>query len=173
MGQVTDPFLQTSVPGIFAWRQQPAGDGPGGFCHRPGPGRRSQRRPVCPGRAPGPHAPGDGQRHGQGPAPAGGDHLHPLPQGLSGDLACRRGRRGNGCPKGADYAARRPWTPGRVLTTTLKGADGRLIPVKTSGGVPRDRLLAAWRPSATASSPPPPSQWGRPPSRTPSAWGWM
>lgn len=32
--------------------------------------------------------------------------------------------------------------PAGCSTTTLKGADGRLIPVKTSGGVPRDRLLA-------------------------------
>lgn len=83
------------------------------------------------------------------------------------------GARGNGCPKGADYARQEAVDPRRVLTTTLKGADGRLIPVKTSGGVPRDRLLACMETLRHCILPPPPSQWGRPPSRTPSAWGWM
>lgn len=35
---------------------------------------------------------------------------------------------GKRLPKGADYAAQEAVDPRRVLTTTLKGADGRLIP---------------------------------------------
>ncbi len=47
---------------------------------------------------------------------------------------------GNQCPKGADYAHQEVRAPARVLTTTLKRADGTLLPVKTSKPVPRDRL---------------------------------
>ena len=64
------------------------------------------------------------------------------PKGCQVTWHAGAGARGNGCPKGADYARQEAVDPRRVLTTTLKGADGRLIPVKTSGGVPRDRLLA-------------------------------
>ncbi|MFR5809402.1 MAG: FAD-dependent oxidoreductase [Flavonifractor plautii] len=102
-GAVTDPFLQTSVPGIFACgnsrRVMDLADFVTVQGRPPGP-----TPPSLSGRAPG-HAPGGGQRHGQGPAPAGVTTCI-LCQGLSGDLACRRapGKRlpqgGRLCPPG-------------------------------------------------------------------------
>ena len=173
-GAVTDPFLQTSVPGIFACGNSRQGDGPGGFCHRPGPGRRSQRRPVCPGEPLAPMPSETGQRHGQGPAPAGGDHLHPLPQGLSGDLACREGAWETAAPKGADYARQEAVDPRRVLTTTPERGGWAADPGE-------NQRRRAQGPSAVLHGDPPPLHpppplplsVGQTALRTPSAWGWM
>ena len=56
---------------------------------------------------------------------------------------------GNACPKGEEYALQEAKAPKRVLTTTLKNAAGKLVPVKTSAGVPKETLLRcmACRPS--------------------------
>ena len=96
-GAVTDPFLQTSVPGIFACGNSRRVMDLADFVTVQGQSAGANAARFVRGE---PLAPGDGQRHGQGPAPAGGDHLHPLPQGLSGDLACRRGRPGKRLPQG-------------------------------------------------------------------------
>ena len=48
---------------------------------------------------------------------------------------------GNACPKGEEYALQEAKAPKRVLTTTLKNAAGKLVPVKTSAGVPKETLL--------------------------------
>ena len=48
---------------------------------------------------------------------------------------------GNACPKGEEYALQEAKAPKRVLTTTLKNAAGKLVPVKTSAGVPKEALL--------------------------------
>ena len=67
---------------------------------------------------------------------------------------------GNQCPKGADYARQEVKAPARVLTTTLKRADGSLLPVKTSKAVPRDRLTALARSLAGVTVPDGPFPWG-------------
>ena len=48
---------------------------------------------------------------------------------------------GNGCPRGAEYAARECTCPERVLTTTAAVAGGGVIPVRTDRPVPKDSLL--------------------------------
>ena len=67
---------------------------------------------------------------------------------------------GNQCPKGEDYARQEVKAPARVLTTTLKRADGSLLPVKTSKAVPRDRLTALARSLAGVTVPDGPFPWG-------------
>ncbi|MGN1350702.1 MAG: DUF1667 domain-containing protein [Anaerovoracaceae bacterium] len=47
---------------------------------------------------------------------------------------------GNKCPNGSDYALQEIFSPRRVVTSTVLVADGSLLPVKTSGPVPRDRM---------------------------------
>jgi len=46
---------------------------------------------------------------------------------------------GNTCPRGGAYAEKEIFHPERVVTTTVKisGADPSLLPVKTSGSVPK------------------------------------
>jgi CxxC motif-containing protein len=51
--------------------------------------------------------------------------------------------KGNGCPKGAEYALQEMNAPKRVLTTTLLAPNGTLIPVKTSAPIPKDQV-AVW-----------------------------
>lgn len=64
---------------------------------------------------------------------------------------CSRGDRllveGNACPRGADYA-RQEWShPSRVLTSTVRIQGGRIprLPVKSSGPVPKERLMDVMR----------------------------
>lgn len=48
--------------------------------------------------------------------------------------------KGNRCEKGAAYARQEAKAPKRVLTTTLKRADGTLLAVKSSAPLPREKL---------------------------------
>ena len=50
---------------------------------------------------------------------------------------------GNGCEKGHEYVVGEMTSPVRVLTATvaLGGAEGVLLPVRTSAPVPRDKLM--------------------------------
>lgn len=52
---------------------------------------------------------------------------------------------GQQCPKGEDYAKREIESPMRVLTTTVlaRGLELKLIPVRTTGPVPKARLFEA------------------------------
>lgn len=52
---------------------------------------------------------------------------------------------GHGCPKGAAYAKQEAVAPKRILTTTLKGPDGQLVPVKTAAGIPKEQLLSCMK----------------------------
>lgn len=49
---------------------------------------------------------------------------------------------GNSCPRGKIYAESEFVSPRRVITTTVRSAEGRMIPVKTDGAVPKDSVLA-------------------------------
>ncbi len=51
---------------------------------------------------------------------------------------------GNGCPQGEEYVRRELTGPTRVVTTTVRvrGADRPVVPVRTAGEVPRDRVPA-------------------------------
>lgn len=48
---------------------------------------------------------------------------------------------GNSCPRGEMYAKNEVVCPKRVLTTTVKTNDGRLVPVKTDKPIRKDMVL--------------------------------
>ncbi len=48
---------------------------------------------------------------------------------------------GNGCPRGKKYAADEVICPRRTVTSTVRTRDGRLVAVKTSGGVPKSEIF--------------------------------
>ena len=48
---------------------------------------------------------------------------------------------GNSCPRGKTYAESEVVCPKRVLTTTVKTADGRILAVKTDNTVPKADLM--------------------------------
>ncbi len=52
---------------------------------------------------------------------------------------------GHTCKRGAAYAESEMTNPVRTLTSTVKitGADGSMLPVKTSAPIPKDRLFEA------------------------------
>ena len=140
-GAVTDAYLQTSVPGIFSC----------GNCRRV---MDLADFVTVQGLAAGYNA---------GAFVLGKD-MKPMPEETSNAMAkglpqpgvltcvlCPKGCRvtidakgetdGNQCPKGEEYARQEVHAPARVLTTTVKRADGSLLPVKTSKPVPRERLI--------------------------------
>lgn len=48
---------------------------------------------------------------------------------------------GNSCPRGKAYAESEVILPKRVLTTTVKMSDGRVLPVKTDMPIPKFETL--------------------------------
>lgn len=53
---------------------------------------------------------------------------------------------GNACPRGAQYGQREAVDPRRSLTTTVRvESRRRMLPVKTNGDIPLDRLMDAMR----------------------------
>ena len=52
---------------------------------------------------------------------------------------------GYGCKRGKLYAEQEVVRPMRVLTTTLRCEDGRMIAVKSAGPIARDELLSVMR----------------------------
>ena len=50
---------------------------------------------------------------------------------------------GNTCPRGKVYAENECTNPMRTLTTTVKCADGTVVPVKTSKPIPKDKIFDA------------------------------
>ena len=49
---------------------------------------------------------------------------------------------GNFCKKGVRYAQDECIRPVRILTTTVRMADGRMLPVKTDRGIDKDKLFS-------------------------------
>ena len=49
---------------------------------------------------------------------------------------------GNGCPKGVNFVEQESKTPSRIVTTTVKGESGRLIPVKSSLPISLDKAAS-------------------------------
>ena len=52
---------------------------------------------------------------------------------------------GNTCKRGAEYARTECTDPRRILTTTLRCADGSMIAVKTDKGIPKDKMFEAMK----------------------------
>ncbi len=48
---------------------------------------------------------------------------------------------GNGCKRGVTYAENECTHPMRTVTTTVRCADGRVVPVKTSNVVPKEKVF--------------------------------
>lgn len=48
---------------------------------------------------------------------------------------------GNGCPRGEKYAAEECTAPVRTITTTVKSANGKIIPVKTDKPIPKELIF--------------------------------
>ena len=63
--------------------------------------------------------------------------------------------RGNSCLRGKMYAENEVVCPKRVVTSTVKTADGRMLPVKTDKPVPKTEIFAVMQKinSATATTP--------------------
>lgn len=142
-GALTDAYLQTSRPGIFAC----------GNCRRVMDLADFVTRQ---GRAAGANAarfvqtlplekmpPETSNAMAKGlPAP-GSTTCILCPKGCRVTLSPTGEVGGNGCDKGAQYARQEAADPRRVLTTTLLGTDGSLIPVKSRQGLPKKALLPA------------------------------
>ena len=50
---------------------------------------------------------------------------------------------GNTCPRGKVYAETECISPMRTITTTVRCADGTIIPVKTATPIPKDKIFEA------------------------------
>ena len=48
---------------------------------------------------------------------------------------------GNSCPRGAEYAKNECISPVRTITSTVKCADGGVVPVKTDNPIPKDKIF--------------------------------
>ena len=62
---------------------------------------------------------------------------------------------GNTCPRGKEYAINECTNPLRVVTSTVRLADGRILPVKTNRAIPKDKVFECMNiiNSSTASTP--------------------
>lgn len=67
------------------------------------------------------------------------------PVGCSIEVVVENGKavsvKGNSCPRGKMYAESEVVCPMRVLTTTLRGDNGKQVPVKTDKPVQKSKLL--------------------------------
>ncbi len=52
---------------------------------------------------------------------------------------------GNGCKRGITYAENECAHPMRTVTTTVRCADGRIVPVKTADVVPKEKVFEVMR----------------------------
>lgn len=48
---------------------------------------------------------------------------------------------GNTCPRGADYAKNECTNPQRTVTSTIMCENGKIVPVKTSKPIPKDKIF--------------------------------
>ncbi len=62
---------------------------------------------------------------------------------------------GNTCPRGEAYAKTELTAPVRVVTTTMKGQNGKPVPVKTKEPIPKEKIfeVVAQIKAATAPTP--------------------
>lgn len=53
--------------------------------------------------------------------------------------------KGNFCQRGEKYAASELLEPARILTTTVRTQEGKMLPVKTSKPIPKDKQWEAMK----------------------------
>ncbi len=67
------------------------------------------------------------------------------PMGCNIDVEIENGEvksiSGNTCKRGAEYAKNECISPVRTITSTVKCADGSVIPVKTDNPIPKDKIF--------------------------------
>ncbi len=67
------------------------------------------------------------------------------PMGCSIDVEMENGEvisvTGNTCPRGAEYAKNECISPVRTITSTVRCADGGVVPVKTDKPIPKDKIF--------------------------------
>lgn len=140
-GALTDPYLQTSVPGIFSCGNCRKVMDLADFVTAQGlaAGRNAaafvQRKPLE--KMP----PETSNAMAKGLPHPGAITCILCPKGCRVEVDKEGAVTGNGCPKGKAYALAETKAPRRVLTTTLRRPDGTLLPVKTLGAVPKEALL--------------------------------
>ena len=160
-GAVTDRFLQTSVPGIFACGNSRKVMDLADFVSVQGHAAGENAARFVQGQALVPMPPETTNAMAKGLPQPGVTTCVLCPKGCRVTLLPHGEAQGNGCPKGADYARQEATAPKRVLTTTLKRPDGTLLPVKTSAGVPKDRLLSCMAVLRRCAAPAGPVLWGQ------------
>lgn len=142
-GAVTDAFLQTSVPGIFACGNSRRVMDLADFVTVQGraaganAARFLQKKPLAP------MPPETANAMAKGLPRPGVTTCILCPKGCRVTLAPDGTAKGNGCPKGEEYARQEATDPRRVLTTTVKTAAGHLLPVRSSAPLPKGALLPA------------------------------
>ena len=140
-GAVTDEYLQTSVPGVFACGNSRKVLDLADFVTVQGLTAGRNAAAFLLGRPQEPMPPETSNAMAKGlPQPGTITCIH-CPKGCRIRTVADGKVTGNGCPKGEEYALQEQKSPRRVLTTTLKRADGSLLPVKTSQAVPKEHLL--------------------------------
>lgn len=140
-GAVTDEYLQTSVPGIFACGNSRKVLDLADFVTVQGLAAGRNAAAFLLDRPLEPMPPETSNAMAKGLPQPGTITCILCPKGCRIQAAADGKVTGNGCPKGEDYAIQEQKAPRRVLTTTLKRADGSLLPVKTSQPVPKEHLL--------------------------------
>ncbi len=141
-GALTDQALQTSVPGIFACGNSRKVLDLADFVTAQGLAAGRNAAAFLLGRPLGPMPPETSNAMAKGLPQPGLTTCILCPKGCRVQVAANGDVTGSGCSKGEAYARQEATAPKRVLTTTLVRRDGRLVPVKTSAGVPKARLLA-------------------------------
>lgn len=141
-GALTDGYLQTNVPGIFACGNSRRVMDLADFVTLQGQAAGANAARFVRGLPLEPMPPETSNAMAKGLPQPGVTTCVLCPKGCRVTLLPGGETKGNGCPKGADYAKQEAVAPKRVLTTTLKDQAGKLVPVKTSAGVPKEALLA-------------------------------
>lgn len=142
-GVVTDKYLQSSVPGIFACGNARRVMDLADYVSVQGAAAGRNAALFAKGRP---------------LEPAGDEGKNQMRKGLPTPnsitcILCPRGCamqcsedgqvKGNGCPRGAAYARQERSAPKRTLTASMRDTAGRAVPVKSSAPLPKEELLRA------------------------------
>ena len=139
-GAVTDRFLQTSVPGIFACGNSRRVMDLADYVSMQGElaGRNAAAFISGTGMEPWDESRGTTMTKGLPEADTVTCTL--CPNGCQ--VKWSGGQyEGNKCPRGAEFAEEERLSPKRIVTSTVKMSDGRLLPVRTAGAVPKGEVM--------------------------------
>ena len=142
-GTVTDEFLQTSLPGVFSCGNSHGVMDLVDFVSEQGEIAGHNAAAFSQGQPLTPWNPTDRVPPAKG-VPKEGSVICPLcPNGCCLHVGLDGTVTGNRCPRGKAYAQQEQREPMRILTTTVRGPSGCLLPVKTDRPIPRAMILQA------------------------------